>query len=481
MVTHWVGRIELADRNDLDGPAIRIDFNWHKIAPSAGGATEDFEQMLALLVQTVLGDDVGLVKASPGDWGIDVLYGDLNGTVEIWQAKYFVDGVKPPHKDQIVGSFESAMRAAGRNRYKVRRWVLCVPSSLTPHMRQWWPSWAAKQAAKYAKFGVRLELWDEAKLRSLLARPEAAHVRRIYYGRSHDPGEVVPVWRATTAPTITPGTAVWRAGDEVQLGESRFLIHGAPTAWDSRDYSARWRTATAARLNPVYQLVRLRQVHAVHPHAANAQRRAELRMQARLAESALVEVIEHDGATTVVTEFPPGRPWSELFGPSDIAPDLLIVSAALAAAASVCIELTRLHRSDTSHRTIGPDDIIVPQGSGSARLRDLGFAALTPSPDERPTGQPAPEQARPPFGAGARTDVYQLAALVYHTLTCHLPGQLSPPIRATMPTFPAKLDELLLRCLDADPARRPADVQQLRSALHHGRRQLVRGEPRETV
>ena len=34
-------------------------------------------------------------------WGIDVLAGDLNGRAAIWQAKYFIDGVRPNQYKEI--------------------------------------------------------------------------------------------------------------------------------------------------------------------------------------------------------------------------------------------------------------------------------------------------------------------------------------------------------------------------------------------
>ncbi len=65
-----------------------------------------------------------------GDWGIDVLVGDLRGEVTIRQAKYFMPGVGTRHKEQIKHSFASTVKAAAAHRYTVARWVLCVPSSM---------------------------------------------------------------------------------------------------------------------------------------------------------------------------------------------------------------------------------------------------------------------------------------------------------------------------------------------------------------
>src|SRR2546430_5450572 len=48
-------------------------------------------------------------------WGIDVLVGDLNGRVKLWQAKFFVRGFGRSQREQVTSSFQSAMRAMGRH------------------------------------------------------------------------------------------------------------------------------------------------------------------------------------------------------------------------------------------------------------------------------------------------------------------------------------------------------------------------------
>ncbi|WP_030443324.1 hypothetical protein [Actinoplanes subtropicus] len=100
-----------------------INFAAHQIrAGNLAGARDDFEQMLAMLIAAV----------HPGDWGIDVLLGNLAGMVVFWQSKYFWPVVTRSQQAQIRESFESALAAAGRHGHHLRRWVLCVAENLTP-------------------------------------------------------------------------------------------------------------------------------------------------------------------------------------------------------------------------------------------------------------------------------------------------------------------------------------------------------------
>jgi hypothetical protein len=155
-----------------------INFAAHQFrAGNIAGAREDFEQMLAMLVAAVR-PGARLIAANPGDWGIDVLVGDLSGEVVIWQSKYFWPAVTMTKRAAIRESFASAVAAAARNGYEVSRWVLCVPSSMDAPTAKWWDSWRARQ---HRETGVIVDLWHETVLRNLLITPDAAFVRRHFY------------------------------------------------------------------------------------------------------------------------------------------------------------------------------------------------------------------------------------------------------------------------------------------------------------
>ncbi len=87
-----------------------ISFHAHLVRAGEAGASQDFEQMLALLVPRIDGNQARLVWANPGDWGIDVLVGDLNRRVTIWQAKFFVRGFGRSQREQVTSSFQAATR-----------------------------------------------------------------------------------------------------------------------------------------------------------------------------------------------------------------------------------------------------------------------------------------------------------------------------------------------------------------------------------
>lgn len=155
-----------------------INFAAHQFrAGNLAGARDDFEQMLAMLVAAIY-PGARAIAANPGDWGIDILLGELSGLVVVWQSKYLWPAVTRAGQAQIRESFDSALAAAKRNGYELDQWILCVPSSMDPATAQWWDKWRAR---RQRETGVAIDIWHEAILRNLLVKPDVAHVRRHFY------------------------------------------------------------------------------------------------------------------------------------------------------------------------------------------------------------------------------------------------------------------------------------------------------------
>ncbi|MFG2044002.1 serine/threonine protein kinase [Dactylosporangium sp. NPDC048998] len=429
-----------------------VNFHAHRSRAGESGAPEDFEQMLALLVQAISGSASLVYANAPGDWGIDVLIGELDGDVEIFQAKYLMGGVGPSQRTNIQSSFQRAVTAAAQHGYTVKRWVLCTPASLGPLERQWWRPW---KLAQEAATGVAIELWDETVLRGLLLQPAARHIRRSFYEPYRDEQPKSPPAAIRSGPDRR-----WRPGNETIVGPHVYLLHSDATEETTADRTGTWREATAARIGSESVRVRLRQ--AVGPGVSEP--REALRVQARLLRQRpaergwpkLLDLHEGGAATTLVMARPEGRTWREAFGPSAVPSDRLTAARALAAASRVCAAIGALHGRGRSHRALTPDGIVVT--ADGVVLRDLGWAGLA-----KAGGAPGPA-----------VDVEMVAALVHHTLTGHPPVPLlTPPVRATLPAFPEALDDLLLRALGPDPGR--PHVRELGDALSRARRTLSLG------
>ncbi len=146
------------------------------------------------------------------------------------------------------------------------------------------------------------------------------------------------------------------------------------------------------------------------------------------------------------------------------------------------------HEAGVLHRNLKPENVLV-RADGSPLLADLGLArderddaALTRTGEFLGTvGTMAPEQLQGK-ATDRRSDVYSLGVLLYLCLTRGvlpfqgsigqlvdriLTGDVTPP--SAHADVPAALDALCLRCLQADPGRRPPTAEDFARELEAAR------------
>ena len=149
----------------------------------------------------------------------------------------------------------------------------------------------------------------------------------------------------------------------------------------------------------------------------------------------------------------------------------------------VCASLAEAHEIGLIHRDVKPANVIlVPQRGGApdvAKVVDFGLVKdldqdTDLSRDDQIAGTPlylAPEAITSPGRVGARSDLYSLGCVGYFLLTgkpvfegrnmvevCghHLHTKPLPPAQRLGRPVPEGLSELLLSCLEKDPAERPS-------------------------
>ncbi len=159
----------------------------------------------------------------------------------------------------------------------------------------------------------------------------------------------------------------------------------------------------------------------------------------------------------------------------------------------VCASLNEAHNKGLVHRDIKPQNIMVCRLGGEhdvVKLLDFGLVKKLDTVHTRELtrslrvlGTPqymAPERIRSPAEAGVRSDIYSLGAVGFYIVTGqHLFISESDPdltyqvlhveARRTsacaQQPVPAKLDDLLTRCLAKDPAARPASAAEVAETL----------------
>jgi serine/threonine protein kinase len=148
------------------------------------------------------------------------------------------------------------------------------------------------------------------------------------------------------------------------------------------------------------------------------------------------------------------------------------------------------HRKGIIHGDVKPANILISD-EGRIKLTDFGMARLA-SRDSKDTpllGTPAywcPEQilGKPQDG---RSDIFSLGIVLYQVITGHRPfdsdslqgicarimSSTPLPPSQTNPSLPAGLNELVLSCLEKDPALRRNSAEDLADDLYPFARRKV--------
>jgi serine/threonine protein kinase len=287
----------------------------------------------------------------------------------------------------------------------------------------------------------------------------------------------------TTAPQVTAleGARMPAGGNGADLvGQSiadyRLVrqINGGGMAWVYEAASPKWPRRLVVKLPAGGRLA-----------SVESKRRfdREVRAVAELSHPNIVGVLDYGEADDVpfmVMNLVDGQPLGDW-----LLEENPVLGIRLAKFGDLCRIVASVHREGKLHRDLKPGNIVVDK-HGELHLLDFGLArslqgAGDLTAENATLGTPncmAPEQAGAGNTAGAPADVYALGVLLHWLLTNRYPIEFDgltdeerywalrhqPPTRpgAWNPHVPPGLDELVICCLDKEPARRPADAAELR-------------------
>jgi serine/threonine protein kinase/class 3 adenylate cyclase len=161
----------------------------------------------------------------------------------------------------------------------------------------------------------------------------------------------------------------------------------------------------------------------------------------------------------------------------------LNVGKAIQLAGQACTGLREAHAQGVIHRDLKPENILIDK-DGQVKLMDFGIARAAGTrmtSTQAILGTPAymaPEQAEgKPIDH--RVDIYALGLLLYETLTGRPAFSGSTPVEVAVkqvrehparlrelePAVPVQVEEIVVKCLEKDPAKRFQSVDELDAAL----------------
>jgi serine/threonine protein kinase len=157
----------------------------------------------------------------------------------------------------------------------------------------------------------------------------------------------------------------------------------------------------------------------------------------------------------------------------------------------VAAGLVHMHRRGVCHADLKPNNIILSR-TGEVKIIDYGLAWIKGEHKGRVQGTPeymAPEQAKQAV-VSELTDIYNFGATMYRLVTWRHPPSTAPqgglpidaktwqkllkPVQEYKPDAPAELCEIIQRCLEFHPYKRPERVSEIQGALDHLADELVR-------
>ena len=192
------------------------------------------------------------------------------------------------------------------------------------------------------------------------------------------------------------------------------------------------------------------------------------------------DVAEYQGEHFISMEFVRGEELSSLLKRIGRLPQ----DKAIDVARQLCAGLAAVHERGVLHRDLKPANIMLDE-HGDVRITDFGIASLANEDRREISGTPAymsPEQLEG-HELTVKSDVYSLGLLLYEVFTgkkafeaSSLPELLRLRRSDSTPTSPAEhvpeldplVERVIFRCLERDPAKRPASALQIAAALPGG-------------
>ncbi len=210
----------------------------------------------------------------------------------------------------------------------------------------------------------------------------------------------------------------------------------------------------------------------------DADRLARFRGEVRIARQIshpnvcrVYDIADHDGQSFLTMEYVDGEDLSTLLKKVGRLPE----ERGVEIARQLCLGIAAAHDREVLHRDLKPANVML-DGRGQVRVLDFGLAAAAKDVADARSGTPlyqSPEQIKGQE-VTVRSDIYALGLVLYELFTGRRPFHGSS--RDSEPSKPSShvsnlnpaVERVILKCLEADPAKRPGSAYEVLAGLPGG-------------
>lgn len=132
------------------------DFNYIKEKYSEAGARTEFEKICySVICKQYPQNEVHRICPHPGDYGIDIFYGDFQVSICCFQCKFYLGSLSKTRRAAINKSFLTFVEQ--HQEIQEICWTLCLPDTLSHEDMRWWQGWKKRKEQDYH---VNIVLYD---------------------------------------------------------------------------------------------------------------------------------------------------------------------------------------------------------------------------------------------------------------------------------------------------------------------------------
>jgi len=157
-----------------------IDFNKFIKSWTIEGSRGYFEKFVYefLKIKHKFYESIKKIRPNPGDWGIDIICGNFKDFNIIWQCKFFPNKISNVQRGEIRESFKTIINKSKEKKFKIYKWILCIPIDFSTGEYEWWNNWKEQ---KEKLNNIEIDSLTLSNFQEKCSDPEYQNFFKLYF------------------------------------------------------------------------------------------------------------------------------------------------------------------------------------------------------------------------------------------------------------------------------------------------------------